>query len=282
MPSLIQHPAQHVAQQTTQQTTLQAAQQSIQLAAQLLTERRIAGVKGSRLPEHCRPLDIPSALAIQAAVTELWCDQMDDSVGGWKCGLPAPDKIVVAPIYTRTIDSVPPVAVWSDNHKARIEPELAFIFGADLPARATPYTPAEVDAVIVRTHLALELINSRYAEPKSCSFPEMLADGLVNQGLFIGSEVDTELARLASEFIITVNCANGESLEYQGRHPNNNPRAPLYWLVEFLRAQGQSIVAGQAIITGSFAGVIEVPLDTDIQINYAGLGNMQAHFKAKE
>ncbi len=256
-----------------------------QQAAQLLTERRIAGAQGSRLPDHCRPLDIDNALAIQAAVTESWCDLMDDSIGGWKCGLPGPDKIVIAPIYTRTIDSVPPVAVWANNGKARIEPELAFIFGADLPARATHYTPIEVDAAIARTHLALELINSRYAEPKTCSFPEMLADGLVNQGLFIGPEVDAELARAASEFIITVNCADGasgDSTEYQGRHPTVDPRAPLYWLVEFLRARGEGIVAGQAVITGSFAGVIEVPLNTNIQIRYAGLGDMQINFKAKE
>ena len=250
-------------------------------AAQLLTERRIAGTQGDRLPEECRPLDIASALAIQEAVTERWCDQMDDSVGGWKCGLSTPDKIVVAPIYTRTIDSVPPLSVWSSNNKARVEPELAFFFGVDLPARATHYTPVEVDAAIVRTHLALELINSRYAEPKTCDFPEILADGLVNQGLFIGPEVDAELARVASEFTIAVSCANGESSEYQGRHPNMDPRAPLYWLVEYLRNEGQGIAAGQVVITGSFAGVIEVPLNTDIQIRYAGLGEMQVNFKAK-
>lgn len=255
-----------------------------QQAAQILTERRIAGTQGDRLPEHCRPLDTDSALAIQAAVTESWCDLMDDSIGGWKCSLPSPNKIVVAPIYTRTIDSVPPIAVWANNGKARIEPELAFIFGADLPARATHYTPIEVDAAIARTHLALELINSRYAEPKSCSFPEMLGDGLVNQGLFIGPEVDAELAKVASEFGITVSCDSGaglESTEYQGRHPNTDPRAPLYWLVEFLRMQGQGIVAGQAVITGSFAGVIEVPLNANIQIHYAGLGEMQVNFKAR-
>ena len=64
-------------------------------------------------------------------------------------------------------------------------------------------------------------------------------------------------------------------------HPNIHPRAPLYWLVEFLRARGEGISAGQAVITGSFAGVIEVPLNTDINFNYAGLGNMLVNFKAK-
>ncbi|HSX84778.1 MAG TPA: hydratase [Cellvibrio sp.] len=255
-------------------------------AAEILVARRISGSQAERLPEHCRPRTLEQALAIQAAVTDQWCEQMEDTIGGWKCLLPPQDKLVVGPIYTRTIDSVPPVSLWPKATPmadlARIEPELAFFFAKDLPARAEPYTPAEVDAAIARTHMALELINSRYADPASCEFPEMLADGLVNQGLFIGPEVDADSARAASSFTITLHCANGEVIERQGQHPNLHPRAPLYWLAEFLRSRGEGIVAGQAVITGSFAGVIEVPLDTDIRIDYAGLGSMQVSFNARQ
>ena len=255
-------------------------------AAALLVERRIKGVQADRLPEHCRPQTLEQALQVQTAVTEQWCEQMDDSIGGWKCLLPPQDKLVVGPIYTRTIDSVAPVSLWTkttaEGERARIEPELAFFFGQDLPARAEPYTPAEVDAAIARTHMALELINSRYADPASCEFPEMLADGLVNQGLFIGPQVDSDSARGASSFTITMTCANGELIERQGQHPNTHPRAPLYWLAEFLRSRGQGIIAGQAVITGSYAGVIEVPINTDIQIDYAGLGSMQVSFNARQ
>lgn len=249
-------------------------------AAQILVDRRIQGIQGERLPDNCRPQDIDQALAVQDAVTHLWCEQQDDSVGGWKCLLPSPGKIVAAPIYTRNIDSVPPVSLWPKGNLARIEPELAFFFGRDLPPRSEAYTPAEVDAAISRTHLALELIHCRYADPASCSFPEMLADCLVNQGLFIGPQVDSELARGASEFPINLSYA-GHSSEHLGKHPNGQPRAPLYWLVEFLRSRGQGIVAGQAVITGSFAGVLEVPLNTEITLEYAGLGRFQVSFHGK-
>jgi len=254
-------------------------------AAAILVARRINGSQAERLPEPCRPHTLEQALAIQAAVTDHWCEQMDDSIGGWKCLLPPQDKLVVGPIYTRTIDSVPPISLWTKTtaggELARIEPELAFFFGKDLPARAEPYSPAEVDAAIARTHMALELINSRYTDPASCEFPEMLADGLVNQGLFIGPEVDSDSARGASSFTITLTCVNGEVIKRQGQHPNTHPRAPLYWLAEFLRNRGEGIVAGQAVITGSFAGVIEVPLNTEIRIDYAGLGSMQVSFNAR-
>ncbi|MFC3114924.1 hydratase [Cellvibrio fontiphilus] len=255
-------------------------------AATVLVARRIAGTQGERLAPVCRPQNLEQALAIQAAVSEQWCAQMDDSIGGWKCLLPPEGKLIVGPIYTRTIDSVPPVSLWTkttaEGERARIEPELAFFFGKDLPARAEPYTAEEVDAAIARTHMALELINSRYTDPGSCEFPEMLADGLVNQGLFIGPEIDSASARMASSFTVTMTCANGEVIERQGQHPNTHPRAPLYWLAEFLRSRGEGIVAGQAVITGSYAGVIEVPVNSAIKIDYAGLGSMEVSFTPRK
>lgn len=251
-----------------------------QAAADILVARRINGTRGPALPESCRPTDIESALNIQAAVSEAWCRMTDDSIGGWKCLLPPEGKVIVGPIYTRTINSVPPVALWANGDKARIEPELAFVFGKDLPPRSQAYTPAEVDSAIARTHLALELINSRYADPSAMSFPEMLADGLVNQGLFIGPEIDADKARSASEFQILVEGAGGTINEHSGRHPNIFPRAPLYWLAEFLRQRGEGIQAGQAVITGSYAGVLEVPLNTPVKIHYQGLGILEAEFTA--
>jgi len=259
---------------------------SADAAATILVERRISGTQGERLPLACRPHNLEQALAVQAAVTSHWCEHMDDSIGGWKCLLPPEGKLVVGPIYTRTIDSIPPVSLWpktsADGERARIEPELAFFFGQDLPPRAEPYTPADVDAAIARTHMALELINSRYEDPASCEFPEMLADGLVNQGLFIGPEVDSANAAAACSFTITLHYANGELIVRQGQHPNTHPRAPLYWLAEFLRRRGQGIVAGQPVITGSFSGVLEGPLNTEIRIDYAGLGSMQVSFTARK
>lgn len=255
----------------------------INLAANILTERRINGSQGDRLPEEARPKNLADALKIQAAVTDLWCEKIDDSIGGWKCLQPqdrTSDRIVVAPIYTTTINSVSPVSLWPKGNLARIEPEIGFIFGKDLPVRAEPYTYADVDAAIVRTHMALELMNCRYADTSDCEFPEMLADCLLNQGMFVGPQIDSDVAKTKSEMLIKVT-VNGETQDYQGKHPNLAPRAGLYWLAEFLRQQGQGIVAGQVVITGSFAGVIEVPLDQEVKIEYENLGEMTVRFLAK-
>lgn len=160
----------------------------------------------------------------------------------------------------------------------RIEPELAFIVGQDLPPREAPYLPNEIDAAIAATHLALELIESRYADPAAVDFVENLADGLLNQGLFIGPQVDSDKARHAAAIPLCVRNEAGEENRLDGHHPNANPRAPLYWLAEFLRSCGTGLKAGQAVITGSYAGSFDVSVNQDITIQYGELGTLHVRF----
>lgn len=195
--------------------------------------------------------------------------------------MPAAGILPAAPIYGATVHACSPCTLWPQDGCARIEPELAFILAHDLPARAQAYTPAEVDAAIARTHLALELIGSRCRDAATFGFAENLADGLFNQGLFIGPEVDGEQARHAGELAISIAARNGPTRQFDGRHPNGDPRAALYWLAEHLRSQGQGLCAGQAVITGSYAGAIDVPLDEDISFRYGDLGAFAVRFTGK-
>lgn len=249
----------------------------VERAAALLAARRVSGEQGLRLPEADRPVSEQEAFEIQAAVTRA----LGVPIAGWKCALPVDGHQVAAPIHAGTVhDSSPCVAI-ARGDQVKVEPELAFVLAQDLPARATPYRNDEVDAAIARTHLALELIDSRYTseEAAPASFDEKLADGLVNQGLFLGPEVDASASRLASELAITVRVASRPDKALAGRHPNERPRAPLYWLVEFLRERGQGLQAGQAVITGSYAGSFTVPLDEDIAIQFGELGTLNVHFQ---
>ena len=245
-------------------------------AARILSARRRSGEQGARLPNDCRPQSLDEAFDIQAAVTQ----QLLARIGAWKCALPLDGRLTAAPIYASTVHTAGACAVCAHDGQVRVEPELAFILGRDLPVRALPYTPEEVDDAVARTHLALELIDSRYSPPEAAqaSFAEKLADGLVNQGLFLGPQVDAGQASAATELAIRVRTASGVENLHAGRHPNGLPRSPLHWLVEFLRSRGQGLHAGQAVITGSYAGSFTLPLNEDIAIQFGDLGALSVHF----
>lgn len=246
-------------------------------AARILAERRLAGQAGPPLPAELRPHTIEQALAIQSAVSTL----MDDAIGGWKCGTPGPDKLVVAPIFARTIHQASPCAAWAHGGLVRIEPELAFVLGHDLPPRDQPYTPAEVDAAIARTHLALELIDSRYEDGNELSFADKLADGLVNQGLFIGPEVDAAAAQQTHAMRIGISIEGESDTERAGQHPDPLPRLPFYWLANHLCAQGPGLRAGQVVITGSYAGTFGVPVERDVSLRFGELGVLSVRLTAR-
>jgi 2-keto-4-pentenoate hydratase len=254
----------------------------VRTAGAILAERRRHGVSGPRLPEALRPATLWHALAIQSAVIEL----MDDDLAGWKCGTPGPDKLVVAPIFAGATHRASPCPVWAGLEQGlvcvKVEPELAFVLGADLPPREQAYRPQEVDEAIAATHLALELIDSRYAPGEELSFADKLADGLVNQGLFLGPRIDGEAARVAHTMPIEVRSHGQVWRAEQGQHPDQAPRLPLYWLADYLRGHGQGLRAGQVVITGSYAGSFHVPVGPELHVRYGELGELSVRFSARE
>ena len=102
---------------------------------------------------------------------------------------------------------------------------------------------------------------------------------LVAQGI-TASRLDAsgkgEAAPLASNI-----SADGRQQKLAAVHPNQHPRAGLYWLVNFLSANGIGLLAGQAVITGSYAGVLDLPFGEDIQFQYGDWGKFRLRFVTK-
>lgn len=249
----------------------------IERAASKLLSRRAPGTKAPRLDSEIRPTSLTEALAIQEKVIEL----NEYQVSGWKCLQPlAVDKYIVGPIFDNEVMSGEQCVLFADNDKARIEPEIAFILSADLPARNTNYTDAEIDAVIGSCHMALELIQSRYADDSGAEFYDNLADCLFNQGLFIGPEIDKEKAYTASEFEVSI-VQGATNQTFAGKHPNIIPPKPIYWLVNYITKKGVTLKAGEALITGSYCGVVDLDFDVPTAIRYEGIGQFDVIFSKR-
>ena len=261
---------------------------SIKSAAQLLVELRHTGRFIARLPETSRPQSTEDALQIQDRIVKV----MGDAIGGYKCGVPNAERTTIAPIFAKTIVSTSPCVVQPWNPSAvdiaRIEPEIAFVIGKPLPPRAQPYSEEEVREAIAEARCVLELIGSRYRDHTELPFIEQLADCISNQGLFVGPVVPD--ARGApgmttiGEFPLKIEViATGQILvDKQGRHANGDPLQPLYWLANFLAARGKGLQAGQIVTTGTYAGLIDLPVGTPIRFRYGDLGEFDVEFARAE
>ena len=255
--------------------------QTIEAAARHLAAARTARRPGARLPASCRPADADTGLAIQRRVGEM----LGMAIGGWKCSVPSAErKIAAAPIFAPTIVSVAPCPIVPIAGKARVEPEIAFVLARDLPARATPYDEADVRAAIGEVRLVLELMGPRYADPAAVTFPELLADSIANQGLFVGPVLSNAVGLPLDAFAIVIDGADGTLITRDGKHPDGHPLRPLYWLANFLAAggygEGVSLNAGQIVTTGSYCGVVDVPLETVLAIRYGDIGTLSVQFSA--
>jgi len=247
-------------------------------AAQFLVAARKAGRPGERLPLAARPADLESALAIQRRVTEL----LGERIGGWKCSVPSEARpINAAPIFASTIFRTSPCTIVATGATAKIEPEVAFVMAHDLPLRDTPYSEAEVRAAIAEQRFVLEILGSRFADPSEATWPEMVADSVQNQGLFIGPAFASVPDTALRGFLITVRSTAGVLSTHHGRHGDRHPLYPLYWLANFLAERGEGLRAGQVVTTGSYAGAIEVPLKEALTVTFGDLGVVNVQLARK-
>lgn len=242
-----------------------------ELAAHFLLAARKSRAPGPRIPAQFRPGDIDAGLAVQVRVTEL----LGQRVGGYKCSLPSTQRpVLLAPIFAPTITRASPCQVLAAGATARIEPEIAFVMARGLPRRANAYTDSEVRDAIGEVRLVLEILGSRYSDLDVVTFPEVVADGLANQGLFVGPVVHDPWNKELETLPIVIDSPTGILATHQGKHPDGHPVRPLHWLVNYLANHGKPLCAGMIVTTGSYCGAIDVPLDTPIRVAYGDLGTL--------
>ncbi|AMZ70357.1 MULTISPECIES: fumarylacetoacetate hydrolase family protein [Pseudomonas] len=251
----------------------------LEVAAAALVRARLEGVRLASLPDPNLPSSLAEGFAIQQHVGLL----AGKTVGGWKCALPPAGKWIVAPIYSDSIVEGERYRLAAGADKARIEPELACVLAHDLPARVEPYTAEQIAAAISDVRLALEVIDCRYTHPQTLPFEQLLADGLFNHGLVLGAPITlSNPASMPSELVITLSDATSEPLEIKGRHPDGDPLLPIVWLANFLSTQGIGLQGGQVIITGSYAGVLDVPVNQPLHVQFGEAGSLSVHFSTLE
>ena len=248
-------------------------------AARFLIAARDAGVPGPRLPADCRPQTQGQAFAVQRSTARLLRETRRDDIAAWKSALPTPEKSVVAPIYTSTVHFSAASPVPAQGAVVRVEPR----------------SPSNWRAICRREH-------SPTVKPRSMP-PSAALAGAGSAGVPLCAAGARQPARAAGRPHVQPGPGAGTAHRVRRRrarqhdhhavrgrpgcraargHPSNGrPKAGLYWLANFLREQGAGLRAGQHVITGSYAGFLDVPAGRDLEIAYGDLGVLRLRFEAR-
>lgn len=169
---------------------------------------------------------------------------------------------------------------------AAVEPEIAYIIANDLPPRTATYSPEEVLQATASTHLAFELIATRYEPAAPLELPDKLADSLSNYGLFLGPAISNEYARenvdgqMLAAFHLTLSTVGKELGNWDGKHPDGHPLRALHWLTNYLSARNIGLRRGDVVTTGSYRGLLHLPSETPLQMSFGNLGKIDITMQA--
>jgi 2-keto-4-pentenoate hydratase len=218
--------------------------------------------------------------AAPASEAEAWAIQrgvlarLGGRIGGYKCATPPgrpPSAAALNAAFIRPSPTAWPVA---PGGRIGIETEIAFRLGRDLPARATPYTREEVLDAVAGCFPAVEMVETRYQDPKQVSPLEAMADHIAHAGLVCGADVPDWRARDLTTLTVRQTYGDEVQVEKQGGNPSGDPVAPLVWLASYLPTMGLHLQAGQVVTTGSCTGLLWVAGGRRVTGAFAGFGEV--------
>lgn len=233
-------------------------------------------------------MTMDDAYAVQAALVRRKL-AAGRKVIGWKIGLTSK-----AMQYALNID-IPDSGVLLDDMmfangatvpagrfiQPRIEAEIAFVMKAPLAGKDV--TREDVIAATDYVAPSLEILDTRIlrADPatgQTRKIFDTISDNAANAGIVLGVKrhaIDTGDLRWTGAIV----SRNGEVEETGlGAGVLNDPVTGIVWLAHRMGEYGQSIEAGQVILSGSFIRPIECPPGSKIEADFGGFGNVSCEF----
>lgn len=207
------------------------------------------------------PADVQTAYAIQHEVLRL----QNGRIGAWKIGARSPDAPVAgAPIDARRVFASPARLESGNFFRVLIELEIAFRFKRALPARTEPYTRAEVFEALGGMAVALEIVDSRFAQWPNLAPLAQLADSQNNGALVVGAIEPYDVISPGFDFLaprLDLTLDGISIVPPSAGNPAGDPRELLVWFVNHCSAMGHAVEPFWTVTTGSYTGAhrVEVP-----------------------
>lgn len=242
----------------------------ISACAEALAQAHRSGTQIEALPT------VPSSVADAHAIQDRVAALLGETAAAFKAGVSPDGEPTRGLIYAHMVRPSPSRMSPAEVPHLGVEGEIAFRFIRDLPARDVPYAREEVTEAIAVLP-AIEVVSSRFHDPRSRPPLEQLADCGINGGLVPGAAISDwshlDLPRLRVTLLV-----NGEPvLEQQGGHPTGDPLGIAVALVNMVRTTG-GVKAGQIVTTGSCTGLRFLKPGDRCTVRFENLGEADVSF----
>jgi 2-keto-4-pentenoate hydratase len=209
---------------------------------------------------------------VQRRLIERLGDRRGDPVG-YKIGFTnervRDDLGVAEPGYGRLladgVDDSPATVPAAEFVGLRVEPEIAFRLGSDLPADASTVTAQEAVSAVVP---AVELVDSR--TDWRFGAPLAVADNCLDAGIVVGDEAAPN-DRTPAQESVTLRVDGGTVATGDGSEVLGDPLAALVWLADAVGG----LPAGTLVSTGSLTEPVAVESGETVTAVFASLGAVE-------
>jgi len=169
--------------------------------------------------------------------------------------------------------------VFGANRMRVAEPEFAFRFARDLPARELPYTVEETLAAVGSLHPAIEIPDSRFADFAHVGELALISDNACAHEFVLGPPAPA-VWRSIDLATHPVRASVAGKLERDGSGANvfGDPRIALAWLVNEVSGLGITIKSGEAVTTGTTATPLPIAPGDKVHVDFGPLGRVGLRF----
>ena len=249
-------------------------EQQLMDAANLLLDARRTHTPIADLPLELQPTSLEEVARIHREMILAYGE-----IGGWKIGAGSPEATPFFAPMPRAWMAASGAILSGPSFRYRVlEAEIAFLLGADLPLRATPYTREEVVAAIASCHPIIEELESGLTDPKTANHLSALADLQMHGGFIYGPAYANWKSIDFTKETVTLAIDGAVRVERTGSNTSGDLMRLLPYLANEGAARTDGLKAGQWITTGSWTGNTPALPGSQAEASFAHAGRVTLRF----
>lgn len=225
--------------------------------AEEIMRQHQSGARFANLTGDLAPRDIDEAYAAQFRLHELHAAGGRGPLAGRKIALASQvqqelcgvDHPIAGGVFAREILESPATLTLADYHGLGMEFELAVELGEDLTPGAGPFDAAAVREKTASIRPAFEMIVDRGADYANLNALTMAADNAWCAGIVLGPRIEGWREMDVEALPVTLHW--NDEAPAAAHVGAADPFGSLAWVANVLTGAGQSLKAGEVVITGS-------------------------------